>query len=65
MGHSAKDMSDHYDKVRDDVQFREDVSRSMGVGFDLPKTLTAKRLAEEKISLSGVIGRYAEAVEAC
>ncbi len=65
MGHSAKDMSDHYDKVRNDVQFRRDVSRAMGVGFDLPKTLTAKRMTEEKISLSGVIGRYAEAVEAC
>jgi len=63
MGHSAKDMSDHYDKVRDDVQFRRDVSRAMGVGFDLPKTLTPKRLAEKKISQSGVIGRYAEAVE--
>jgi hypothetical protein len=41
MGHAAKDMSDRYDRVREDVQFRKDVARSMGVGFGLPKTLKA------------------------
>jgi integrase len=51
MGHSAKDMSDHYDKVRDDVQFRRDVAKSLSVGFQLPTALTPK----EKTSQSGVI----------
>jgi integrase len=65
MGHSARDMSDHYDKVRDDVVFRRDVAKSLSVGFELPKTLTAKRPNEEKITTLDVNGRFAETVEAC
>lgn len=65
MGHSAKDMSDHYDKVRDDVVFRRDVAKSFAVGFELPKTLTAKRPKKEKITTLDVNGRFAETVEAC
>ena len=65
MGHSPKDMTDHYNKVARDLQFRRHVARSMGVGFDVPKTLTAKRPHEEKISISDVNGRLAETVEAC
>jgi integrase len=55
MGHANKDMSDRYDRVRDDVQFRRDVALSMGVGFELPKTLTSNPVL-------GVNGRQAEAV---
>jgi integrase len=65
MGHSPKDMTDYYNKVARDLQFRRDVARSMGVGFDVPKTQTAKRPHEEKISISDVNGRLAETVEAC
>jgi integrase len=43
MGHANRDMSDRYDKVREDLEFRRDVAKSMGVGFELPKTLSPKR----------------------
>jgi integrase len=42
MGHANKDMTDRYDKVRDDVQFRKEVAKSMGTGFELPETLSPK-----------------------
>jgi integrase len=60
MGHAGRDMTDRYDRVREDVEFRKDVVKSMGVGFDVPKTLTAKRLNAGKGAVSGVIGRQAE-----
>jgi integrase len=50
MGHSAKGMSELYDKSSEDVVYRKDVARSIGTGFDVPKTLTPK---PEKISQSG------------
>jgi integrase len=66
MGHAAKDMSDRYDRVRDDVVFRKDVARSMSTGFAVPKSLTPKppnpKKAVLEISVSGVIGRQAETV---
>jgi integrase len=37
MGHSVRDMSDLYDKIRQDVQYRKDVAESVGIGFELPK----------------------------
>lgn len=48
MGHANRDMSDHYDRVREDEQFRRDVAASVGVGFELPKTLTPKALPPPK-----------------
>lgn len=39
MGHSAVGMSDLYDRSREDVQYRRDVAKAMGIGFELPKTL--------------------------
>jgi integrase len=69
MGHANRDMSDHYDRVREDVQFRRDVAKSVGVGFELPKSLTSKQLNRKgkkrrskatKIPISGVIGRQGQ-----
>ena len=64
MGHASKDMSDLYDRVRDDVVFRKEVAGRMGTGFEVPKTLTPKPPKTKKrapeISVSGVIGRQAE-----
>jgi integrase len=57
MGHAAADMSDRYDRVREDVQFRRDVVRSLGVGFKLPENVAAKR---PKAGDLGVIGRQPE-----
>jgi hypothetical protein len=64
-GHDEGDMSDLYDRSREDLQYPKDVAKAMEVGFDLRQTLTAKRTKEEKTSLTGVIGRQAETVEAC
>jgi integrase len=62
MGHSKKkDMSDVYDRSSEDVPYRKDVALAMGVGFELPKTLTAK---QPKTAESGVIGRQQEVLEA-
>ncbi len=71
MGHADQDMSDLYDKVRDDAQFRQDVAKSVGVGFSLPKNLTPRKVKQPKVAeaespnrpvleLSGVIGHQAE-----
>jgi integrase len=68
MGHAAKDMTDRYDRVREDVEFRKDVARSMGVGFEIPKALSPKlpKTSKPKRSkageaiVSGVIGRQLE-----
>jgi len=60
MGHAAEsDMSDRYDRVRDDVDFRRDVARSLGVGFELPKKLSSGSPGPKEEVL-GVIGRQAE-----
>jgi hypothetical protein len=37
MGHAGRDMSDLYDKIREDVQYRKDVAERVGIGFELPK----------------------------
>ncbi|MGH9690352.1 MAG: tyrosine-type recombinase/integrase [Candidatus Acidiferrales bacterium] len=37
LGWSGKDMSDHYDKIREDAAFRREVADRVGVGFELPK----------------------------
>src|ERR1700735_4588397 len=59
-----KSMTDTCDRSRDDVEYRRDVSLSMDVGFDVPKTLTPKIAKRKKsgpdVSVSGVIGREAE-----
>ena len=65
IGHADRDLSDHYDRSREDVQFRRDVAKSIGVGFELPKALTPKRPKEVKVSLTGANGRQTETVEAC
>jgi len=64
LGHAAKDMSDHYDLSGQDVQYRRDVTRAMGIGFELPKTLTPRRSkASEKTSDNGLNGRLEELVQ--
>jgi integrase len=54
MGHSAKDMTDHYNKVLKDVVFRLEQAEKMGTGFQVPKTLSPKLLKEEKMLQPGV-----------
>jgi len=37
LGWSGTDMSDHYDKIREDAAFRREVAERVGIGFELPK----------------------------
>jgi len=43
MGHAGRDMSDRYDRIREDEISRRDVARSIGLGFELPQALAPKR----------------------
>ena len=42
LGHAEANMSEHYDRSREDSVYRKDVAERMGVGFELPKTLCPK-----------------------
>jgi len=48
LGWEEGGMSEHYDKIRNDVAFRQDVANRCGVGFDVPETLTAFEPVEPK-----------------
>jgi integrase len=39
MGHAGKDMSDLYDKIREDVVFRREWAERCGFGFELPSVV--------------------------
>lgn len=56
VGHSKKKVTELYDQPEEDLQYRLDVARGVGLGFDVPKTLTPK---QEKTSQSGVNARLA------
>jgi hypothetical protein len=36
LAHAGQDMSDPYDKAKNDVQFRKAVAERAGLGFELP-----------------------------
>ena len=53
MGHAGKDMSDLYDKIKEDVAFRRKWAERCGFGFDLPSVVpnvpkTAEKAEAEK-----------------
>ena len=62
MGHSAQGMSALYDRSQEDVQYRRDVAKAMGVGFELPQTLSPKRPKQVRTALTGANGHQAETV---
>ena len=37
MGHAGETMTDLYDKVKEDLQFRLEWAEKCGIGFDLPE----------------------------
>jgi hypothetical protein len=39
MGHAGKDMSDLYDKIKEDVAFRRKWGEKSGYGFELPSVV--------------------------
>lgn len=44
-------MSDLYDKIKEDVAFRNEVANACGVGFEVPATLFPIEPSEPKIQL--------------
>jgi integrase len=54
MGHAPEDETDTYDRVEENVPFCQSEADRCGVGFELPKTLTAKKSNQEKPTLLGV-----------
>jgi hypothetical protein len=62
LAHSAnQDMSDRYDKIRDDAAFRLQQAKTMGVGFKLPKQLKQEIAKSDKIVVRRVV-RDSEAI---
>ena len=48
LGHAGKDMSDLYDKINEDVQFRRMWAEKSGFGFELPSVVpNVPRIAEK------------------
>jgi integrase len=39
MGHAPDDMSDLYDKIKEDIRFRKEVAEQCGIGFELPASI--------------------------
>jgi len=39
LGHAGEDMSDRYDKIREDVAFRRKWAEQAGLGFELPSVV--------------------------
>jgi hypothetical protein len=48
MGHAGKDMSDLYDKVKEDVAFRRKVAERCCFGFQLPSVVPNVPIRTEK-----------------
>ena len=55
LGHSGKDMSDLYDKVKDDPRLRKAQAKKMGVGFKLPARLKTQETKQRKFVVSLVV----------
>ena len=56
MGHAGKDMSDVYDKIKDDVPFPENGAERCGFGFELPSVVpnVPKTAEKAEATKSGV-----------
>lgn len=53
LGHAHRDMSDLYDKVRDDPKFRLAEAKKVGVGFKVPKRLENRIVVRRVVRDSG------------
>ncbi len=40
LGHAGKSVTDHYRKLKDDLEFRKEVTVRVGLGFELPSKKT-------------------------
>jgi integrase len=49
LGHAGKTVTDDYNKLKDDLEFRKEVSVRVGLGFELPSNKTVVGPNEPKI----------------
>jgi len=49
LGHAGKSVTDHYSKLKDDLEFRKEVTDRVGLGFELPSQKTVVGLNGSKI----------------
>ena len=47
VGHAGEDMSDLYDKIKEDVAFRRKWAEQCGFGFELPSVVQYTKIAEK------------------
>ena len=57
LGHAGKSITDGYDPVREDLEYRKEVARAVGLGFMIPAVAvqTVQRFeksVEEKIAVN-------------
>jgi len=52
MGHAGKDMSDLYDKIKEDVEFRRKWAEQCGFGFQLPSVVPNVPKCTEKAEVA-------------
>jgi len=52
MGHAGKDMSDLYDKIKEDVAFRRKWAERCGFGFQLPSVVPNVPKCTEKTEVA-------------
>jgi integrase len=55
LGHADRSMSDLYDKVMEDGDFRRAEAKRMGVGFAVPKSLKATKTKADKFVVRRVV----------
>jgi hypothetical protein len=55
LGHANTSMSDLYDKVREDPNFRRVEAEKMGVGFEVPKSLKGVQTKPNRIVVRRVV----------
>jgi hypothetical protein len=48
LGHAGKSVTHGYDRVREDVEYRKEVARSVGLGFTIP-TVIVSRVRENEV----------------
>jgi hypothetical protein len=53
MGHSGTSITDGYDRVREDVEFRKEVAQSVGTGFVVPAVVVQKVHKTKEKGLAG------------
>jgi hypothetical protein len=59
LGHAGKSVTDHYSKLKDDLEFRKEVAVRVGLGFELPSKKTVIGLNGPKIESEAFQGMAA------